>query len=210
MSLRDDTGPPGPTRAVRYLTGAVLVGACLSGAPGRSPGQADGGAAPRPSAASVELRRMFDEDQADRAEAAIDGPVLISRDRKRRARVKAMIEQGELHAGADSYHAAMILQHGQEPDDFLPAHELCVVAISKGDDRGRWLAAASEDRFLMNIGRPQRFGTQVRGGGPDGPVRLYRVDPAVTDGLRRAMDCPTLAEARQREARIPPAGPGKP
>ncbi len=95
MILRDETGRDGPTRAVLYLTGAVFVGACLSGAPGRSPGQANGGAASRPTAASVALR-------------------------------------------------------------------------------------------------------------------LYRVDPAVTDGLRRAMDCPTLAEARQREARIQPAGPGKP
>lgn len=57
------------------------------------------------------------------------------------------------------------------PDDFLLAHEFCVIAIIKGknDREARWLAASSEDRFLMNIQRPQRFGTQFRSAGdPDG------------------------------------------
>ena len=42
----------------------------------------------------------------------------------------------------------MILQHGGGPEDYLLAHELCVVAIGRGEER-KWLAAASEDRFLM-------------------------------------------------------------
>ena len=43
----------------------------------------------------------------------------------------------------------MILQHGGEPEDYLLAHELCVVAIGRGEERAKWLAAASEDRFIM-------------------------------------------------------------
>jgi len=56
----------------------------------------------------------------------------------------------------------MILQHAEAPEDNLLAHELCVVAISKGNFEAKWLAAASEDRFLMRIDRPRRFGTQFR------------------------------------------------
>jgi hypothetical protein len=96
----------------------------------------------------------------------------------------------------------MILQHAGTPDDYLLAHELCVVALGHGEARAKWLAAATEDRFLMNINRPQRFATQFRSEGPDGPMRLYRVDSAVTDGLRKALGVSPLAEAKAREAKL--------
>ena len=107
-----------------------------------------------------------------------------------------------MKSGGDYYYAAMILQHSHEADDYLLAHELCIVAIGKGEARAKWLAAATEDRFLMDIGRPQRFGTQYRPEPPesDGPIRLYKVDAGVTDGLRREFKAPTLAEARAKEA----------
>jgi hypothetical protein len=93
----------------------------------------------------------------------------------------------------------MVLQHAPAPEDYLLAHELCIVGISKGEERAKWLAAASEDRFLMSIGRPQRFGTQYRKERPEAPFQLYQVDPGVTDELRRAFNVPSLAEAKARE-----------
>jgi hypothetical protein len=54
----------------------------------------------------------------------------------------------------------------------------------------------------MNLGRPQRFGTQYRSSGTNDPVRLYKVEPGVTDELRRELGVPTLAEARKREAQM--------
>jgi hypothetical protein len=53
----------------------------------------------------------------------------------------------------------------------------------------------------MNIGRPQRFATQFRSDG-GGPMKLYAVDPSVTDELRRQMDTPSLAEAKAQEAAL--------
>ena len=85
--------------------------------------------------------------------------------------------------------------------ELLLAHELCVVAIGKGEKRAKWLAAASEDRFLMNIGRPQRFGTQFRADG-GGPFRLYKVEDGVTDDLRKEFGVPTLEESRKREEKL--------
>jgi len=76
------------------------------------------------------------------------------------------------------------------------------VAISKGNSEAKWLAAASEDRFLMNIDRPQRFGTQFRSEGVNAPVKLYKMDSGVTDELRRALNVPSLAEAKAREAKM--------
>src|SRR5262249_11192441 len=103
-----------------------------------------------------ELTRLHDEDQADRSPAdarEIDWSIVGPRDKAGLARVKALYKEDRLHTGADYYHAAMILQHSDIADDFLLAHEFCVVALTKGknDKDARWLAAASEDRFLMNI-----------------------------------------------------------
>ena len=83
------------------------------------------------------------------------------------------MSQLQLYTGADNYYAAMILQHGEKPEDYLLAHELCIVAISKREAKAKWLAAATEDRFLMMIGHPQRFATQ------------FRADKACIDFMRR-------------------------
>ena len=156
---------------------------------------------------SEELSRLYREDQADRSPANakdIDWAIVGPRDRARLARVKELYTQNRLQTGGDYYRAALILQHGDIAEDFLLAHEFCVVAISRGknDKETRWLAAASEDRFLMNIGRPQRFATQYRAEPSTAPFRLYKVDPGVTDELRRALDVPSLAEAKAREGEI--------
>lgn len=151
-----------------------------------------------------ELTRLMDEDQADRNRGdakSIDWKIVGPRDAARLKRVKELYAQNKLQTGGDYYHAAMILQHGDVAEDFLLAHELCVVAISKGDRRAKWLAAASEDRFLMNIDRPQRFATQFRCDGlPNCEYRLYKLDAGVTDELRKGLDVPSLAEAKAREA----------
>ncbi len=148
------------------------------------------------------LARLYREDQSDRTAPEgkpIDWSVVGPRDRAREARIKQLYQKDSLQTGADYYHAAMILQHAQAPEDFLLAHEFCIIAISKGDKRALWLAAASEDRFLMNIGRPQRFATQYRSDDGKSPVRLYTVDPNVTDGLRRAFNALFLADAKAHE-----------
>ena len=109
---------------------------------------------------SEELARLYEEDQSDRkAGLQIDWEVVGPRDKMREARVKELYTRGQLRTGKDYHRAAMVLQHAQTPEDYLLAHEPCVIAIFKGVD-ARWLAAASEDRFLRSIGRPQRFGTQ--------------------------------------------------
>jgi len=153
---------------------------------------------------SEELAKLYAEDQADRQPKGgkpIDWAAVGPRDKARLARVKELYKDGKLQTGADYYHAAMVLQHALEPTSHLLAHELCVVAIGKGEKRARWLAAASEDRFLMNIGRPQRFGTQFQAK-DGGPFRLHEVEDGVTDGLRKEFGVPSLEESKKREEKL--------
>ena len=174
---------------------AFLAGLCLDGAIPLLGAQT--------AADNPELARMYAEDQSDRRDAEKIGWEKISeRDAVRLARAKAIYRADGLKTGGDYFHTAMILQHSHESGDYLLGHELCIVAIGKGEERAKWLAAATEDRYLMDIGRPQRFGTQYRPEPPgsDGPIRLYRVDDAVTDGLRREFKAPSLADARAKEA----------
>ena len=67
----------------------------------------------------------------------------------------------------------------------------------KNDPDTRSMIAASEDRFLMKIGRQQRFGTQIRSV-DNGPVELYPVAPDVTDELRRSMGVHSLGDFKTR------------
>lgn len=155
---------------------------------------------------NLELQKIQEADQADRqpSSGSIDWSLVTVRDRAREAQVEELYRQGKLLTGTDYFNAALVLQHGSKPEDYLLAHELCVVAIIKGNVPARWLAAATEDRFLMNIGRPQRFGTQYRPepGKPSSPMRLYQVDDgslSSTDELRKQMNAPSLAAAQERE-----------
>jgi len=129
------------------------------------------------------------------------------RDAARLARVKQMYTADELKTGADYYHAALILQHGHVPEDYLLAHEFCVVALALGEKQAARLAAATEDRFLMSLSRPQRFGTQFHSDGPNQPMKLYTTDGVVTDSLRSKLGVPSLSDAKAREQRMNSAQP---
>lgn len=153
-----------------------------------------------------ELKQLCDEDQSDRnlpEGKSINWAIVGPRDKARLKRVKELYLQNRLQTANDYDRAALVLQHGEEPEDFLLAHEFWVVAIIKGknDKDTRMLAAASEDRFLMNVGRPQRFGTQFRSEG-NGPIKLYSVSPGVTDELRRLMGIHSLAEIKAKETEL--------
>lgn len=190
-------------RKMSCIAVAIVVIA-IAGAGGYGLGARRGsdGTKPAASAPSVdhgELKLMYEQDQADRAGTigSSDWTIVERRDRARRERVKEFVANGVLTTANDYYHAAMVLQHGDGADDFLLAHDLAVAAAIMGQRTAKWLAAAAEDRFLRNIGRPQRFGTQFRKDA-DGPWYLEAVDSAVPDTLRQALDVPSIAVAKSR------------
>jgi hypothetical protein len=147
---------------------------------------------------SVELQSMFDADQADRQMKPPDWSVVGPRDRARAARVHEMLDSGLVATATDYYNAAMIYQHAQGIEGSALAHELAMISAAMGNDRAKWLAAASWDRFVVRLDRGQRFGTQYTVDAA-GTKTLEEIEPGVTDAMRAALHCPTLEEAKARE-----------
>lgn len=110
---------------------------------------------------NAELAAIFEADQAvRRVVTGIDWEAASRQDAARRERARAMLEAGEIVTAQDFYHAAFLFQHGAEPDSYLLAHVLATRALSLGMGKAEWIAAATLDRFLQSIDRPQVFGTQ--------------------------------------------------
>jgi hypothetical protein len=164
---------------------------------------ATGQGAAEPAASNPEMRAMFEADQGARlGTAAIDWTVLGKADAGRKARTRMLLDQGALKTADDYYRAAFIFQHGAAPEDFLMAHALAVAATAKGHPKGAWIAAASLDRYLQNIGQKQIYGTQYRT--PDGGTTTQ--DPydraLVPDALREALGVPNQADQEKRRVEI--------
>jgi len=153
---------------------------------------------------NTELQALFEQDQADRSVffEQLDHEQrqqVLQRDRARRQRVEELVGSEALQAPEDYFHAAMVFQHGETLEHFWRAHELARRGEELGHPTCRWLTAAAYDRWLMNQGKPQKYGTQYTSR-DDEPYRLWDVDPSTTDEERAAWDVPPLAEAlRQAE-----------
>ena len=149
-------------------------------------------------AISKELEELFKADQAERDDAFLDQTpekmgALIMRDARRRERVVQIVTKEVLSSAEDYHHAAMVLQHGDKPEEFLMAHELATVAAFKGHKQGPWLSASALDRFLQSIGRPQRFGTQFSRK-DEAPWTQEPYDRSMNDSIRKEYGAHTLAE----------------
>jgi len=154
---------------------------------------------------NAELARLYDEDQADRAVSSyeqIDWTKVTPRDEARRKRVDEIIAAGGARAADDYYHAAMVYQHGNSPDEIQRAHDLAVKAaeLDPRHDAAKWLAAAAEDRKLMYENKPQKWGTQFKK--INGTWVVWPVDPAITDDQRDEWNVPPLAEAQANAERM--------
>jgi len=104
---------------------------------------------------NVEMTAIFNADQADRSSLAVDWSIVRPRDEARAARTKALLDEGLLASGDDYYHAAFVFQHGAQPNDYLLAHALAMVAVARGRRDATWIAAATLDRYLQRIGQQQ-------------------------------------------------------
>lgn len=170
------------------LAGLALIPASRAASPESTDGPA-----------SRELRQIIKADQDDRKNWAAHTPsereAVEGRDAARFARVQALLHENKLITGEDYDNAALVFQHGQTADDALVAHELSLIAAMKGAFSN--LPALAEDRFLLRVGRKQRFGAQGTADGKsiqptdeDGPT-------AVTDALRADMFVPPLAASKK-------------
>jgi hypothetical protein len=150
---------------------------------------------------SAEMKVIYDEDQSVRAGGHIDWQVVGRSDAGRRDQTRKLLSAGALHTGKDFEEAAFVFQHGDSAPDFLLAHTLAMVAVTKGDPPAIWIAAATLDRYLEHVAQKQIFGTQFN----IDPSKKWTQEPydreMVSDALRLQLGVPSLAvQAEQLKA----------
>ena len=159
---------------------------------------------------NAEMKAIYDEDQRVRLAKQIDWDAVNRTDAERREQTRKLLAAGALHTGQDYENASFIFQHGHTADDYLLAHTLAMVAVSKGDAGAIWIAAATLDRYLENIGQKQILGTQFTTN-PDHHVTQepYARD-VVSDALRAQLGVPSAAQQAEMvkllQAQQGPAG----
>lgn len=147
---------------------------------------------------SKEMDAIYNADQEVRQNptniSAEQWKEIEKTDGERRRQTRALLDKGALQTGDDFRKAAFVFQHGEEPNDFLLAHTLALVALAKGDISAAWIATATLDRYLSSIKQPQIYGTQFSN---DNKQTLFDRD-LVSDALRRSLHVPALAEQQDQ------------
>lgn len=162
-----------------------------------------------------ELIAMDARDQAVRAELAADGslfdgyhPRMEAVHRANAARLAAILDAhgwpGIALVGESGASAAWrIAQHAiGDPPFMRRCRDLIDDAVRRGD-APRSHFASTDDRIRVFEGRPQRFGTQIRGG-PDGLEPHPLEEPDRVEHLRREAGLPPLAEVLEQSRADPP------
>jgi hypothetical protein len=117
-----------------------------------------------------EVLKLVVEDQWDRgndmfgkgqvkAQKDIDWKVVAAHDNVRHQEIRELLAAGKLKTSSDYNYASLIFQHSGDPSDLMLAHLLSSTSVSMGGN-GKWMMAATLDRYLHSIKQPQIFGTQ--------------------------------------------------
>src|SRR6185436_15623955 len=116
----------------------------------------------------------------------------------RRERTRSLLAGEQLHTSEDFREAAFVFQHGDEPDDYLLAHTLAMVAVGKGDNGAVWIASATLDRYLQSIHRKQIYGTQFLGkpGSPQTQEPYNR--ELISDSQQAELGVPSRADHQEQ------------
>ncbi|WP_444913666.1 hypothetical protein [Microbulbifer sp. TRSA007] len=112
-----------------------------------------------------------------------------------------MLAEGRIRTSKDYYNAALIFQYGNKSEDIRLAHALATIAATLAEDKNKanWLKAATWDRLMMNLGRPQWYGTQFVKD-DSGNWSLYNIDSdIVSDQQRIDWSVRTLEESKAVE-----------
>jgi hypothetical protein len=153
---------------------------------------------------NADMKAIYDADQSARAGDNVDWKLVAPQDVKRREQTNALLAAGALHTGRDYRYAAFIYQHGDLPDDYLLAHTLAMVAMSKGDHDAVWIATATLDRYLQTVKQKQIYGTQFSMSyKPPSPTTQEPYDRRlIPDALRVELHVPTLAAQERQRAEM--------
>lgn len=115
-------------------------------------------------------------DQQERKAKPIDWALVNVNDEARRELVRSELAANRIKHSDDYFNAALIMQHGHNQADYKLAYELSLKAVQIDPEhhQAKWLAAAAEDRWLIEQGKPQIWGTQWQS--IDGKLTLLNHD----------------------------------
>ncbi len=155
-----------------------------------------------------EVLKLVVEDQWDRGNdmfgkgqvkppKEIDWKAVDARDNARHGAIRGLLAAGRLKTAADYNFASMIFQHSVEPSDLMLAHLLSSTSVALGGN-GKWMMAATLDRYLHSIKQPQIFGTQffTTDGGHTWTMEPY--DRSTVTDAERALWCVVPLAEQQR------------
>jgi hypothetical protein len=120
--------------------------------------------------------------------------------RRRCQRVIDMYNNGDILDGRDYFHAAWVMLCGENLAHFELARNFAQQATELDEDRAWTLRAMAWDRWLVAMGRPQRFGTQIVK--QRGRWSLGEVDPQINDHQRALYAVPPLFIQTQRAEQL--------
>ncbi|GGF99755.1 hypothetical protein [Pontibacter amylolyticus] len=117
---------------------------------------------------SDKLAYAYKTDQADRmtvgAYLGLFQNNMAKRDSIRLAQVKQLYLDEQIRLPIDKFHAAFVFHHSKKSEFFEIAQKLAGEAAAvrelKGDYVVQWLARATYDRWMVSLGKPEKYGTQ--------------------------------------------------
>lgn len=155
---------------------------------------------------NTRLRQLYKADQAERADTALKWQDVLEHDRSRAAQVKQMLATGglpgQLKTADDFFHAAAILNHGADFDEFRLANAIAAIGLARFPQNAALMRvyATSWDRMMLAQNRPQWYATQYTQDAQSQLWQLEPVDEQVSEQIRLKLGLPSLAEMREKVA----------
>lgn len=118
-----------------------------------------------------ELRDLFEADQQARSNGLLmtDEKLFSEQEKARYRKAQELYRLYEndpgLFTGEMKFDLALLFQHGASAEDYERALSLAQAAERDGFDGSETLVKAAEDRYMLSIGQPQKWGTQTVEGG---------------------------------------------
>lgn len=113
---------------------------------------------------NIALENLYFEDKKEREAATTQERIdtLETNTKNRLKQLDQLIPRVDTKEIWNCHYIAYLLQHGNCPEDFRLAHEYAKKAVDMGSCVTKWLYAATLDRYLISIGRLQKYGTQYQ------------------------------------------------
>ncbi len=116
---------------------------------------------------SEKLEYAYKTDQNDRKQLRSFVPLfskLEQRDEQRLALVKDLYNNNRIKQPLDKFYAAFIFHHSDKSKDYQIASELATDAANskklQNHYQAQWLKKAAYDRWMVSIGKPEKYKTQ--------------------------------------------------